>query len=79
MSREVIIAALNGSSSKITVKDILAYLELTIKEKEATIQSCKAISANPSVRDMLYKAEGVKDFAEYLKMAIKANAPHYLK
>ena len=47
MSREVIIAALNGSSSKITVKDILAYLELTIKEKEATIQSCKAISANP--------------------------------
>ena len=67
------------ATTKVTMKDVLVYLDKIIKEKEETIHSCKAQGSNPSVRDLLSKAEGVKDFAEYLKMSIKSNAPHYLK
>ena len=67
------------SSTKVTLKEVLVYLDKTIDEKDDTLKSLKSQISNPSVKEVYLKSEAVKDFAEYLKMSIKTNSPHYLK
>jgi hypothetical protein len=73
--RKTVLAA----APKISVKDITAYLTTTVKEKKEFMEQQKAHVSNPSVREMYLKAEAVHDYADYMLMAIKANAPHYLR
>ena len=72
-------AAASLYRSKVTIKDILIYLDKVIHEKEATLTACRNQQNNPSVKELYYGSSAVKDFAEYLKMSIKSNSPHYLK
>ena len=69
-------------TKKITLKDVTTYLDTQIKEKEHYLNSIKSElqrGSNPSLKESYIKSEAVKDWAEYLLMAIKTNSPHYLK
>lgn len=77
--RQSVLSASNLKLNKVSVKDIVVYLDKTIDEKDDFMRSTKSHISNPSIKESYLKAESVKDFAEYLKMAIKTNSPHYLK
>lgn len=71
-----------AGTKKISMKDIVKYLTEQVGEKERYLNSVKSElqrGSNPSLRENYIKAEAVKDWAEYLLMAIKTNSPHYLK
>lgn len=67
------------ATDKINLKDIVIYLERTVKEKSELLQEQKSHVNNPSIRDMYFKAEGARDLAEWILMSIKTNSKHYLK
>jgi hypothetical protein len=82
MKKIKVTIASNLKPSKISIKDIIVYLEKEVKENGEHAHRCEEDlkrGNNPSVREMYNKAEARRDFASYLLMSIKTNSPHYLK
>lgn len=68
------------AATKVTIKDIITYLQLEERKAEDLMKDIKTHHAtNPSMQSMYYRAEGKKDLASTLLMTIKTNSPHYLK
>jgi hypothetical protein len=76
------IAVSNLTPNKVNIKIVKDYLKKTITDKNSYIHSLKAELSrgnNTQLREMYNKAEAVKEYAEYLLMAIQTNNSHYLK